>query len=1009
MAQEIGTVAFAAGDTGGLQTDDRVELNQVIKTGEDGMIAIELDNGTRFDLGRNSEAVLDAEVYQVTDLEALRVQSVAEAELMQDELLAALETGSEEDILQAINEGEATAAGGPPGAGAGDDGTGDSSDLPVTIDRTGEVGNITAGFDTAIAEEQTFQETEEVVGDVEPEPADPIVETIREFKQEVDTVVDEQPEFVVSDASIDSVAENDGVTATTTTRTIDYNQITTTTVTTEDFYRDITTTTFPDGSVTVDTGEWTLDDSNVDESAVETPRQEVFKTIVEEWIESDIRTVPLDPTTSEPLYGEEVLVSTSDETQYSNSSTTVNGVTTDTTVYTKSNYYETPGTETTTDWAQDDLYTRSATQTTFIDSDGTVTVSPVVYTEWEYLESNDPYQTDVVIEPVDSIPRTEDLFRTDIVETYVETDPRVVVLPSETADPVYGQEQYVGTTPEVQASQNVSTEDGVTTTTTVYNKTDQYETPGTETTTDYSRTDTYSRTATTVTNIDYEGVETVTGPTYTEWALTDTGTPYETGSTEDDVDPIPRDDLLTKIVEVQEWTETNEYTTDLAPVVGGKVYGTEYIADGPTDGPKTTTYEYYDDAQVFVKSSTTTWTTTTNYETPWTVDTTYYARDDVDTRDGTTTTVTEYDGTVSGPYTVYTPWDTTEGTKYSTGSEETDSGVDPRVVEVPNSETYTPTLDEMSDQAPPLMPLEFGKVTGLSSTNIVVEFAITVGGVYVTTGIVSFDASANSGARTFEWSFEDRTDPDNPVPTTEFELINGTQYDVVFTSPEGQNAIIHNPILFGNVMDGDPNIINVDGPEQDPEWSYTDFFVHTGESGTVDVSGGSYIIDTSKSGNGDLVGTADGDILMGLDGDDDIAGGAGNDILVGGDGTDLLIGGADNDIIFGGEGDDTMTGGTGVDTFIVREGDIGSDIITDFTLGEDKLHIGDLLDGATADNIEQYLNPSFNGDGDLVLSVDPTGSGSFGSYEVTLQGITAADVTGQYLVDLVNNLNDGII
>jgi Ca2+-binding RTX toxin-like protein len=81
-----------------------------------------------------------------------------------------------------------------------------------------------------------------------------------------------------------------------------------------------------------------------------------------------------------------------------------------------------------------------------------------------------------------------------------------------------------------------------------------------------------------------------------------------------------------------------------------------------------------------------------------------------------------------------------------------------------------------------------------------------------------------------------------------------------------------------------------------------------------------------------------------------INGGAGNDVVQGGNGVDELRGGAGDDSITGNKGNDTLIGDAGADTFnfgtfayrfraTVTYEDWGDDVITDFTLGTDHLHI----------------------------------------------------------------------
>ena len=96
-----------------------------------------------------------------------------------------------------------------------------------------------------------------------------------------------------------------------------------------------------------------------------------------------------------------------------------------------------------------------------------------------------------------------------------------------------------------------------------------------------------------------------------------------------------------------------------------------------------------------------------------------------------------------------------------------------------------------------------------------------------------------------------------------------------------------------------------------------------------------------------LIGSDHNDILTGDDqanrlegggGADTLTGGAGADTLIGGAGADTLTGGADDDRLIGGAGDDTLTGNAGDDVFVFASGH-GSDTITDFDAGVDKIDL----------------------------------------------------------------------
>ncbi|MCC1492988.1 calcium-binding protein [Cognatishimia sp. F0-27] len=113
----------------------------------------------------------------------------------------------------------------------------------------------------------------------------------------------------------------------------------------------------------------------------------------------------------------------------------------------------------------------------------------------------------------------------------------------------------------------------------------------------------------------------------------------------------------------------------------------------------------------------------------------------------------------------------------------------------------------------------------------------------------------------------------------------------------------------------------------------------------------------------DLIGGgAGGDRLFGGDGMDFISGGAGDDLVVGGNGMDILIAGDGDDIMGGGAGDDRLTGGAGADEFHFDAG-TGTDIVRDFTQGEDVISLLD--DGAIS--FANSMENDSRGDSDLSM------------------------------------------
>ncbi|MBO4401557.1 MAG: hypothetical protein J5809_06895 [Selenomonadaceae bacterium] len=122
-----------------------------------------------------------------------------------------------------------------------------------------------------------------------------------------------------------------------------------------------------------------------------------------------------------------------------------------------------------------------------------------------------------------------------------------------------------------------------------------------------------------------------------------------------------------------------------------------------------------------------------------------------------------------------------------------------------------------------------------------------------------------------------------------------------------------------------------------------------------------------------------------------IFGNAKNNFLTGGSGKDVLDGGKGSDTLSGGRGNDTLTGGSGSDVFVYADGD-GSDLITDYTSGEDLIK---LASGA----VKGYSVKN----GDAILKI--------GNGAVTLRGagmnavsvLDAADVLTVYQGGLIYN------
>lgn len=109
----------------------------------------------------------------------------------------------------------------------------------------------------------------------------------------------------------------------------------------------------------------------------------------------------------------------------------------------------------------------------------------------------------------------------------------------------------------------------------------------------------------------------------------------------------------------------------------------------------------------------------------------------------------------------------------------------------------------------------------------------------------------------------------------------------------------------------------------------------------LDGKGGKDTI-TGEVGNDILIGGGGKDTLLGGAGEDELLGGGGKDDLNGGGDRDTLDGGGGKDILDGGAENDILTGGGGRDIFVIAKR-MGTDTITDFNQGQDRIRLGSRL------------------------------------------------------------------
>lgn len=128
-----------------------------------------------------------------------------------------------------------------------------------------------------------------------------------------------------------------------------------------------------------------------------------------------------------------------------------------------------------------------------------------------------------------------------------------------------------------------------------------------------------------------------------------------------------------------------------------------------------------------------------------------------------------------------------------------------------------------------------------------------------------------------------------------------------------------------------------------------------------------------------VVGSSYNDTIFGDAKANKLDGGGGYDRLEGGAGNDTLLGGAGNDTLVGGSGNDVLTGGSGSDRLVFAAG-FGTDTVTDFTRGQDKIDLGAIA-GITS--ISQLIFAQSAAGADVAVGGD----------HIVLQGVQASALT----------------
>lgn len=188
---------------------------------------------------------------------------------------------------------------------------------------------------------------------------------------------------------------------------------------------------------------------------------------------------------------------------------------------------------------------------------------------------------------------------------------------------------------------------------------------------------------------------------------------------------------------------------------------------------------------------------------------------------------------------------------------------------------------------------------------------------------------------------------------------------------------------------GIENLVTGDGADRLTGNALNNHLVGMRGNDTLSGAGGNDRLD-GRSGRDSLSGGSGNDWLDSGSGRDTLSGGSGNDTLAGGSAGDSLSGGTGDDLLFGGTGDDTLTGGDGADVFLFDNtaGETDADIIVDFVIGQDVIHLYRLI--ALETSFEAFLSAFVTQvEEDTILSLP--GHGAIGLVGVTASALTSAD------------------
>jgi Ca2+-binding RTX toxin-like protein len=278
------------------------------------------------------------------------------------------------------------------------------------------------------------------------------------------------------------------------------------------------------------------------------------------------------------------------------------------------------------------------------------------------------------------------------------------------------------------------------------------------------------------------------------------------------------------------------------------------------------------------------------------------------------------------------------------------------------------------------------------------SYALSSSGVTVSLATVGAQVTGGSGTDTL----------------TNFENLGGTGYDDVLGGNGGNNVLDGaggNDSLTGDA--GNDTLIGGGGNDTLAGGTGDDVYVLQGADVIVEnASEGTDEVQTS--GNAGLALNIENLRLLGT-GNLSGNGNGGDNVLTGNTGNNGLNGAGGNDTLVGGAGNDTLIGGSGNDT-IVLNSLVGSDTITDFVSGADKLQISQsgiaVGDGDTlVEGAVSIAGPGgFAASAELVVVTgNIAGALTTASAAAAIGSATSAYAVGQETLFMVDNGTDSAL